>query len=108
MDKPAHLIHAAEVVLPCEDLGAALEFFTERLGFRIETIFPADDPCVAVIAAHGVRLRLQRGGPGGPGVLRLRCSDPAALGGPSLTAPNGTLVELAPVETPIVLPPLVP
>src|SRR5262252_8208510 len=98
MDKPAHLIRAAEVVLPCDDLGATLAFFTDRLGFRVETIFPADDPRVAVIAAHGVRLRLQRGGPGGPGVLRLRCSDPAALGGPTLTAPNGTQIELAPIE----------
>jgi quercetin dioxygenase-like cupin family protein len=108
MDAGASLIRAAEVVLPCDDLGATLAFFTDRLGFRVETIFPADDPVVAVIAAHGVRLRLQHGGAGGPGVLRLRCTDPAALGGPALTAPNGTRIELAPVETPIVLPPLRP
>ncbi len=104
----ASVIRAAEVVLPCDDLGPTLAFFTDRLGFRVETIFPADDPAVAVIAAHGVRLRLERGGTGTPGALRLRCTDPSALGGPSLTAPNGTRIELAPVETPIVLPPLRP
>ncbi|HEX2570519.1 MAG TPA: cupin domain-containing protein [Polyangia bacterium] len=104
----AHLIRAAQVVLPCGDLDATLAFFTERLGFRVEAIFPADDPMVAVIAAHGVRLRLERGAVGAPGVLRLLCSDPAALAGGDtvLTAPNGTRVELAPAEAPIVLPPI--
>ncbi|MGO9712967.1 MAG: cupin domain-containing protein [Polyangiaceae bacterium] len=100
-------VRAAEVVLPCEDLDATLAFFTERLGFRVETIFPADDPTVAVIAAHGVRLRLQRAPQGAPLVLRLRCGDPA-VGGQVLTAPNGTRIELSPVETAVVVPPLRP
>jgi quercetin dioxygenase-like cupin family protein len=108
MDAGASLIRAAEVVLPCQDLGATVAFFTDRLGFCVEMIFPADDPVAAVIAAHGVRLRLERGRVGDPGVLRLRCTDPAALGGPALTAPNGTRIELSPVEAPIVLPPLRP
>lgn len=104
----APLIRAAQVVLPCDDLDETLAYFTDRLGFRVEAIFPADDPMVAVIAAHGVRLRLERGRSGAPGVLRLLCSDPAALtGGDSvLTAPNGTRIELEPAEPPIVLPPL--
>jgi len=34
MDARASLIHAAEVVLPCDDLDATLAFFTERLGFQ--------------------------------------------------------------------------
>ena len=37
-------IEAAEVVLPCADLDATLPFFTERLGFRVAAIFPADRP----------------------------------------------------------------
>ena len=41
---------AAQVVLPCADLDETLDFFTGVLGFRVETISPADDPVVAVIA----------------------------------------------------------
>jgi quercetin dioxygenase-like cupin family protein len=104
----AHLIRAAEVVLPCDDLDETLAYFTERLGFRVEAIFPADDPAVAVIAAHGVRLRLQRGGQGAPGMLRLLLDEPALLaeGERVLTAPNGTRIELVPADPAIVLPPI--
>ena len=69
-------VEAAQIVLPCKDLDATLAFFTERLGFRLETIHPADDPSVAVISGYGVRLELARGGDGAPGVLRLLCDDP--------------------------------
>ena len=47
---------AAQVVLPADDLEATLAFFTDRLGFRIETIRPADQPSVVVISGYGVRL----------------------------------------------------
>ncbi len=100
----------AEVVLPCSELGPTLSFFTEELGFRIEAIFPADDPSAAVISGHGVRLRLQRGRLGSPGLLRLLCRDPAAVAGGALvlTAPNGTRIELAEAEPALVLPALEP
>jgi len=54
-----HGIEAAELVLPCADLEPTLAFFTGRLGFRIASIFPAEAPRVAVIACHGLRLRLR-------------------------------------------------
>jgi quercetin dioxygenase-like cupin family protein len=103
-------IRAAEVVLPCAELDATLEFFTARLGFRIERIWPADDPAVAVIAGHGVRLRLDRGASGPPGSIHLRVHD---LGGGGtadghLRAPNGTTITTGPVETPIDAGPLLP
>ena len=103
-------IRAAEVVLPCADLDPTLAFFVDRLGFRVATIFPADDPAVAVIVGHGLSLRLERGFPGAPGTLRLLCPDPIAFAGGALTlqAPNGTRVEIAPFEEPLVLPPLQP
>ena len=50
-----------DVVLRCRDLGAALAFYTHELGFRLDSIFPADDPRTAVLSGHGLRLRLQRG-----------------------------------------------
>lgn len=103
-------IRAAEVVLPCADLDETLAFFVDRLGFRVTTIFPADEPVVAVIVGHGLRLRLERGFSGAPGTLRLLCPDPVAFAGGalSLQAPNGTRLELARFEEPLVLPPLQP
>ena len=99
-------VEAAQIVLPCKDLDATLAFFTERLGFRLETIHPADDPSVAVISGYGVRLELARGGDGAPGVLRLLCADPrkVADGAAELTAPNGTRIELVDANPPLVVP----
>ncbi len=103
-------VQAAELVLPCAELDPTLAFFTARLGFRIHTIWPADDPREALLEGHGLRVRLRRGAPGGPGALRLLCRDAAAFGGGEarLIAPNGTLVELADADPPLALPPLRP
>lgn len=89
-------VQAAEAVIPCAELQPTLAFFTQRLGFRLDSIFPAADPAVAVVSGYGLRLRLQRGQHGAPGVLRLACKDPGALAGgaPACVAPNGTRIEL--------------
>jgi mannose-6-phosphate isomerase-like protein (cupin superfamily) len=50
---------ASEVAVSCADINRALEVLT-GLGFRVETIIAADDPAVAVISGHGLRLRLSR------------------------------------------------
>jgi quercetin dioxygenase-like cupin family protein len=103
-------IAGAEVVLPCAELERTLDFFTEKLGFRLEAIFPADAPAVAVVVGHGLRLRLEREAEGAPGRIRLLCREPDAVAGGErlLIAPNGTRVELVEAETPVVVPPLQP
>lgn len=99
-------VQAAEVVLPSADLAADLAFYTQALGLRLDIIFPADDPSVAVLSGHGVRIRLERGADVAPGVLRLSCLDPAAFAGGEreLMAPNGVRVQIVdanpPLETP--------
>ena len=105
MPPDAHFC-AAEVVLPCADLAVTLAFFCDRLGFRVDAIHPADDPRTAVVSGHGLRLRLQRGGTGAPGVLRLTCRLPMALGAGAheLTAPNGTRIELVDAAPPLLVP----
>ena len=102
----ARQIATGEVVLPCAELDPTLRFFTEELDFRLDEIFPADQPSVAVVSGHGLRLRLQVG-EGSPGCLHLRCR---ALGdGPrDLTAPNGTRVVLVDDDAPLAVPPLNP
>ena len=86
----------AELLLPSRDLHADLAFFRERLGFRLDSIFPADDPAQAVLSGHGVRIRLERGAAEAPGAIRLLCEDPTVFGNGEreLRAPNGTRIEL--------------
>ncbi len=107
MNDRADNVQAAEVCLPSPDLAADLAFFTDSLGFRLDTIFPADDPAVATLSGHGVRLRLDRGLAIAPGVLRLLCRDPDAFAGPgrAMVAPNGVRIEIADANPPLEIPP---
>lgn len=52
-------IRSAQIALRCVNFSRSLEFFTERLGFRLEMIFPADDPQTAIISGYGIALRLE-------------------------------------------------
>jgi len=87
----------AETLLPSSDLRADLPFFTKRLGMRLDTIFPADDPAVASLSGHGLRIRLEQGA-GQPGAIRLLTDDAQAFDGQGeMTAPGGTRVMIAPL-----------
>ncbi len=96
----------AEIRLPTADLNDDLPFFQQKLGFRLDTIFPADDPAVAVISGHGLRIRLDRGAAEAPGTIRLLCDDPAAFAGGAteLTAPNGARIEIVAAHPPMTTP----
>jgi hypothetical protein len=94
MEEPAE--GAAEVVLSCQDFGAALAFFTERLGFRLNQIAPADRPTRARLSAYGLHLALETG-PDSGGRLRLRGE---GLLVETLRAPNGAEIECGPLHPP--------
>lgn len=100
-------IQAAEVSLPSKDLAADLAFYTQELGFRLDTIFPADDPAVAILSGHGLRLRLDRRAAVAPGILRLLCLDPDAFAGGrrELTAPNGVRIQIVDAHPRLETPP---
>lgn len=95
---------AAQVVLPARPFDETLAFFTTRLGFRVDAIFPADAPNVTVVSGHGLTIRLDRDALGAPGVLRLV----RETGGEPLIAPNGTRIEIVAADPPVVVPPLAP
>jgi quercetin dioxygenase-like cupin family protein len=99
-------IRSAEIVLPCSELEATLDFFTARLGFAVQQILPADKPVVAVISGHGIRIRLDLNATQGPGQLRLNCTVPDQAGKQPtiLVAPNGTRIELANANPSIEMP----
>jgi quercetin dioxygenase-like cupin family protein len=48
------------VVLTCERLATALDFYTESLDFRIDSIFPADAPRRATLSGYGLTLQLRQ------------------------------------------------
>lgn len=102
-DTPAEI--RAEVRLPTQELRDDLPFYTRTLGFRLDTIYPADNPQVAVLSGHGLRLRIEKGAPETPGTIRLLTDDPDfAEGARELVAPNGTRIEIGPLNPPLVLP----
>ena len=96
----------AEVRLPTADLRADLPFFGKVLGMRIESIYPADNPAVALFTGYGLRVRLTEGTGEAPGLLRILTDDPGFAGGARvLTAPGGSRVEIDELNPPLVLPP---
>ena len=96
---------AAEIRLPTEDLNAEMAFF-RGIGFRLDQIFPADDPAVAVMSGHGLRLRLERGASEPPATLRILSQDPLGFAGgeTKMVAPNGTRIEVARLNPPLAIP----
>src|SRR5262245_19334751 len=52
----AEHVRLAQLMLPCRDLAATLAFFTDRLGFKVNLIFPADAPQVTVVSGYGLTL----------------------------------------------------
>lgn len=95
----------AEICGPTRDIRADIAFFTKTLGFKMDMIYPADDPQVAVFTGHGVSLRLDQESDLPAVTLRLRCDDPGEMGGVGTqTAPGGTIVEVSDMHPPMVLP----
>lgn len=96
----------AEIRLPTRELRDDLPFFTKVLKMRLDMIYPADNPEIAVLSGHGLRLRIEKGAPEGPGTIRILTEDPDgfAEGKRELVAPNGTRIEIDELNPPLVLP----
>jgi quercetin dioxygenase-like cupin family protein len=97
----------AESVVPTRDLRGDLPFFTKVLGMRLDMIYPADNPAVAVFTGHGLRVRLDADASGGPVDLHIYSDAPdcVADGATTLTSPGGTRVTISELNPPLVLPP---
>jgi quercetin dioxygenase-like cupin family protein len=50
---------AEPLTVACADLEAAIAFYTDSLGYRLDMIMPADAPRVALLSADGVSVRLE-------------------------------------------------
>lgn len=103
----------AEIELPSTDLHADLAFYTDRLGFRLESIHPSDDPAVAVISGFGLTVRLDKASVAAAGILRLTLgsesvgsqTDGANLQAGELVSPGGCRVVLEEQQLSAVIPP---
>jgi len=99
----------AEIVVPSSGIATDMPFFTKTLGFRLDKIFPADDPAVAVLSGHGVRIRLDATIAGQSRIpdLRLLVTDPGNIAGGAgeLTAPNGMRIFIEQRDPLLVTPP---
>lgn len=91
---------AGEVVLSCTEIAETVAFFTDTLGFRIVSVFPADDPRAVRLSGFGLGIRLERDGRRDDSMLRL-----PGTGDETLCAPNGTRIRRGPAEPPLVVPP---
>ncbi|KAI0536198.1 RmlC-like cupin domain-containing protein [Xylaria digitata] len=97
-------IESAEILLPSKGIAEDVEFWTSPnpgLGFRMDQIYPADDPQVVTLSGHGLRLRLDKSASStGPGMVRLLCSSEpdSQLQPRELTSPSGTRVKLVSAE----------
>ncbi|HEY1386212.1 MAG TPA: cupin domain-containing protein [Dongiaceae bacterium] len=103
----AEHIRLAQVVLPCRDLAATLAFFTDRLGFKVNLIFPADSPSTAVVSGHGLTLRLEQADSiATPVTLRFLCDLTSLPAGTPhvLTGPDGMRIELVEARPPVEVP----
>jgi quercetin dioxygenase-like cupin family protein len=96
----------AEVCLPTHNLREDLGFFGKVLKMRLDMIYPADNPQIAVYSGHGLRVRLDAGIKGEPGRLRILTDavETFAEGKRELTSPGGTIVELDELNPPLLLP----
>jgi len=96
----------AEIRLPTHELRDDLPFYTKTLKMRLDLIYPADNPQIAVLSGHGLRLRIEKGASESPGTIRILTGDPDGFadGQRRLTAPNGTLIEIEELNPPLVLP----
>lgn len=112
----------ARIEMPCgERFDDTLRFFTDGIGMRLVTVFPADDPAVADVDAPGMSLRLRRGAVGPPPGVILASDHPAEIvarlrtlgldcmpdgDGFACTAPNGAPLRIEPPQPAVPLPAL--
>ena len=95
-----------QLVVSCDDLDGAIEFYRDALGLRLTMIRPADAPRLAVLSGRGITLRLERGREESPGRLQVVTADTALREriGAGLTAPDGTRITAEDAARPPVVP----
>ena len=50
-----------DIVLHCANVSEALEAYRKELGFRVDSIYPADAPRIVMMSGYGITVRLDNG-----------------------------------------------
>ncbi|MBM7071530.1 cupin domain-containing protein [Shewanella sp. 202IG2-18] len=84
----------ADILLPSKDLNGNIAFFIQHLNFKLESIYPADNPRVAVLSGFGIKLEIdtQCDAPSSAIVIDVTEEVMSRLDSDSLVAPNGTQI----------------
>jgi quercetin dioxygenase-like cupin family protein len=95
-------IISAEFLLNCVNFQEALTFFTNKIGFEIESIYPADSPSSAVLSNYGIRIHIECNGLHDSTTLILNCHQ--TIQDDIIIAPNGTRIKYVSVNLQLQLP----
>jgi quercetin dioxygenase-like cupin family protein len=100
------LVADAQCVIPTKDLQADIPFFTKILNMRLDTIYPADDPRVAVFSGHGISICIDKDAQMGPAQINLLVENIKQIANAEteLKAPNGTQFKFVAKNPPLILP----
>ncbi|WP_269511258.1 cupin [Burkholderia sp. IMCC1007] len=102
---PLDGVRAVQVPMRCDALMPTVDFFVQRVGFRIDAIFPAESPRIAILSGYGVSLRLGADVVGGVEALNLLCDAPERIAGErDLEAPNGVRIRFSSADPQLRLP----
>lgn len=86
-------IGSARWILRVRDLEANLNFFRDRLGFRLESLQPAESPTRATMSGYGLLLGLRQDDRDDAPTLQLSLRDPSSPDLAAMIAPNGSRIE---------------
>ena len=68
----------AQLRLPSQDLPADMDFLIQ-LGYRLDKIFPADNPAVAMLSGYGMHLVLDKRVTSPPAIINIITDYPETL-----------------------------
>ena len=92
---------SAQALLSTSDLRADISYFTKVLGMRMDMIYPADDPLVAIFSGHGLAVRLDQSLDLPAGEIILQTDDAKQFSGAGDASPGGTRVQILPLSPPL-------
>jgi len=96
----------AQVRLPTRNLREDLPFMTDTLCLDLDTIYPADNPQVAILSGHGIRIQLEEDSSCSLGQIEILVENPDdfAGGNRKLVSPGGTKISINELDPPLVVP----
>ena len=95
--------NTAQLQLPSSDLTADMKFFS-TLGFRLDKIYPADDPSVAEMSGHGLHICFNKKNYSAPALIHILTDGKEKIN-TELIAPNGTVIKFIKKSNELITPP---